>query len=86
MEARLLIVRQICHSLIDVGADKYLLRRTEVRTHNSNPLKFQILQKATNDSFNYYFPRTVDEWNKLPKHVALSYSLGEFKLKLDGYF
>ena len=36
--------------------------------------------KTTRDYYKYFFyPRTISEWNKLPREIALSSSLAAFK-------
>ena len=60
-------------------------KKQETRTRNSHIFKYRV-PRVTKDIFKYsFYPRTLTEWNSLPKEIVLSETLDVFKSKLENY-
>ena len=65
--------------------ENHLIPHTETRTRGSHPYKFRV-PRFSKDVYKFsYFPRTIKEWNDLPKDVVVSNSLDIFKSKLTDF-
>ena len=73
---------KMCHGFLDGNWGDYLIPSRERRTRGSHDFKF-IVPKGHKDIFRFsFFPRTITEWNNLPKETVISLSLSTFKSKL----
>ena len=62
-----------------------LIPSQETRTRNSHKYKYRV-PRTTNDILKYsFYPRTLREWNRLPKEIILANSLEIFKSELKTY-
>ena len=84
--ARLTFMYKLSHNLTDFSIEAYLKPNNERRTRGSHDFKF-VVPWAKKDAFKFsFFPRTITEWNSLPKDTANATSLDSFKFKLNNSF
>jgi hypothetical protein len=81
-EARLIMFHKIVTGVVAVPADDYLIPGS-TRTR-SNTKHFRHLQTKTEAYRNSFFPRTIKDWNLLPKDLVLSETVETFKSHLRG--
>ena len=79
--ARLTFMYKLYHNLMDFSVEAYLKPNNERRTRGSHDFKF-VKPWAKNDVFKFsFFPRTITEWNSLPKDTVNAIaSFDSFKL------
>ena len=66
--------------------EDHLKPNHERRTRGSHDFKF-VIPRAKKDSFKFsFFPRTINEWNSLPKDIVNATSVDSFKSKLTSSF
>ena len=65
--ARVSLLYRIQHGLVDIESSRYL-RPSDFRTRGQRGL----FQERTNCDahFNSFFPRTIRDWNELPRHIT----------------
>ena len=84
--ARLSFMYKLTHNLIDCSAGNHLKPNNERRTRGSHDFKF-LVPRAKKDIFKFaFFPRTISEWNSLPKDVVNATSLDSFKSMITSSF
>ena len=77
--ARLSFMYKLTHNLIDFSAENHLKLNNKRGTRGSHDFKF-LVPRAKKDIFKFsFFPRTISEWNSLPKDVVNVASLDNFK-------
>ena len=82
---RLSFMYKLTHNLIDCSAENHLKPNNERRTRGSHDFKF-LVPRAKKDIFKFsFFPRTISEWNSLPKDVVNAAFLS-FKSMLTSSF
>ena len=57
-------------------------------SYSTRPLEYSYTQPtAIRDYYNYsFYPRTITEWNKLPRDTALSNSLAAFRNAISNIY
>ena len=71
--------------LLKLNTENLLIPSQETRTRNSHIFKYRVPQ-VMKDILKYsFYPRTLTEWNSLPKEIVLSETLDVFKSKLENY-
>lgn len=79
--SHLSMLYELSRGLLNLNTDNVLTPSQETRTRISN--KFKWVPRATKDVFKYSFPpRTLSEWNSLPKEIVLSETIDVFKSEL----
>ena len=78
---RLALFYKIVHHLVAVPTDDLLIKAdSRLRAHHKH--KFQTI-RTNSDAYKFsFFPRTIIEWNTLPKDTAEAPSLDCFKQRL----
>ena len=77
--ARVSLLYKIQHGLVDIESSRYM-RPSDSRTRGQRGL-FQ--EKTNCDAhFNSFFPRTIRDWNELPRHITEASTLEEFRTSL----
>ena len=78
---RLALFYKIVHHLVAVPTDDLLIKAdSRLRAHHKH--KFQTI-RTNSDAYKFsFFPRTLTEWNTLPKDTAEAPSLDCFKQRL----
>ena len=72
-------MHKIDHHLVDVEKEKYL-RSGDSRTRGGHEF---YQQRTTDEAYrNFFFSRTVIDWNKLPSTSTAAKSLEEFRASL----
>ncbi len=79
-ELRLALFYKVVHHLIAVPSSDILTLQTRSRAHHHQSYK-HITTSTTNFSESF-FPRTVPEWNRLPKKVVNCTTIYSFKANL----
>lgn len=79
---RLTLMYKVVNNLIAVPTSD-ILTPTDTRTRSAHQHCYKHLTSSTNQYKHSFFPRTIPEWNKLPKETAEAPSLAEFKSKLS---
>ena len=75
-DARLYLLHKIVHGLVHIDKRKYVrMQRDEI--------KIQPIYARTNYYENGYFPRTVINWNCLPKQILSTMSIELFKSRVS---
>ena len=77
--ARVSLLYKIQHGLVDIESSRYM-RPSDSRTRGQRGL----FQERTNCDahFNSFFPRTIRDWNELPRHITEASTLEEFRTSL----
>ena len=77
--ARLSLLYKIQHGLVDIESSQYL-RPSDSRTRGQRGL----FQERINCDvyFNSFFPRTIRNWNELPRDITETSTLEEFRTSL----
>ena len=84
--ARLSFMYKLTHNLVDFSAENHLKPNNERRTRGSHDFKF-LVPRAKKDIFKFsFFPRTIGEWNSLPKDIVNAASLDSFESMLTSSF
>ena len=84
--ARLSFMYKLTHNFTDFSAENHLKPNNERRTRGSHNFKF-LMPRAKKDIFKFtFFPRTISEWNSLPKETVNAASLDSFKSMLTSSF
>ena len=84
--ARLTFMYKLSHNLTDFSIEAYLKPNDKRRIRGSHDFKF-VVPWAKKDVFKFsFFPRTITEWNSLPKDTVNATSLDSFKSKLVNSF
>ena len=82
---RLSMMYKLSRGLLNLDTENVLIPSQETRTRNSHIFKYRV-PRVTKDIFKYsFYPRTLTEWNSLPKEIVLSETLDVFKSKLENY-
>ena len=69
-KARLTRMYKLSHNLININAESHLIPHPETRTRGSHPRKY-FIPRASKDILKFsFFPRTINEWNSLPKEIV----------------
>jgi ribonuclease P/MRP protein subunit RPP40 len=77
---RLAMLHKIIHGLVDINKEDYI-RPNDKRTRGQSRI---YQERITNQSlFNSFFPRTIRDWNALPKEVVDTESLDAFRHRLQ---
>ena len=77
---------KLTHNFTDFSAENHLKPNNERRTRGSHNFKF-LMPRAKKDIFKFtFFPRTISEWNSLPKETVNAASLDSFKSMLTSSF
>ena len=80
--ARLSFMYKLSLKLTDFSVAAHLKPNSESRTRGSHSFKF-IVPRAKKDVFKFsFFPRTISEWNSLPKDIVNSTSVYSSRSKL----
>ena len=81
---RLSMMYKLSRGLLNLNTEN-VLPSQEIRTRNSHKFKYRV-PRATKDIFKYsFYPRTLSEWNGLPKEIVLSETLDNFNSKLKNF-
>ncbi|CAB4025778.1 Hypothetical predicted protein, partial [Paramuricea clavata] len=76
---RLCMMYKLSRGLLNLNTENVLVPSQETRTRNSHTFKYRV-PRATKDIFKYsFYPRTLTEWNSLPKELVLSETLDTFQ-------
>ena len=76
---------KLSRGLLNLNTENLLIPSQETRTRNSHIFKYRV-PRVTKDIFKYsFYPRTLTEWNSLPKEIVSSETLDVFKSKLENY-
>ena len=68
-QQRLVIFYKIHHGIVAVPAATYMTPATRISRH-THPLAYQVPTYATDYGRFSFFPRKIQDWNNLPKHVT----------------
>ena len=69
---------KIHHGLVAVDKDKYIKQSSRVSRHSHN--QAYEIPKTGPDYYNFsFFPRTINDWNRLPQSVIDSKTIDSFK-------
>ncbi len=79
-DQRLTMMYKITNGLVAVPSDQLL--PADSRTRASHNHKYRTISANTSVYRHSFFPRTVPEWNSLPKATAEAPTLGQFKTSL----
>ena len=80
---RLSVMYKMCCSFLDAKWEDHLIPNRERRTPGSHDFNFFIVSKGHKEYFRFsFFPKTITEWNRLPKETVTSQSLSIFNSKL----
>ena len=71
---------KVMHGLVCIPESSYIVQTSDSRTRGANKL-IQHHTKITTYKQSF-FPRTIQEWNRLPIAVANATELEEFKASL----
>ena len=78
---RLAMFYKIHHGLVAVDKDKYIKHSSRVSRHSHN--QAYEIPKTGPDYYKFsFFPRTINDWNRLPQSVIDSKTLTLFKMLL----
>ena len=80
-QTRLTNLYKIINDTLAVEIPKYF-RQKECQTRNYDPLKFVNAGCRTNTYIYSFFPRSIKEWNELPKTIIEAANTEAFKLAL----
>jgi hypothetical protein len=77
---RLIVMYKIKHGLVCIPESSYMVQTSDSRTRGAN----RLIQHHTNIAAykQSFFPRTIQEWNRLPIAVTNTTKLEEFKASL----
>ena len=80
---RLSVMYKMCCGFLDAKWEDHLIPNRERRTPGSHDFNFFIVPKGHKEYFRFsFFPKTITEWNRLPKETVTSQSLSIFNSKL----
>ena len=79
--ARLSLLYKIQHGLVDIESSQYL-RPSDSRTRGQRGLFQERINCVV--YFNSFFPRTIRNWNELPRDITEISTLEEFRTSLAG--
>ena len=79
--ARLVLLFKIKNQLVGINADQHLIPADQ-RTRGGKSNYKHILTKSAQQQ-NSFFPRTIRDWNCLPKHLRDNTKLDSFKSNLN---
>ena len=80
---RLSVMYKMCCSFLDAKWEDHLIPNRERRTPGSHDFNFFVVPKGHKEYFRFsFFPKTITEWNRLPKETVTSQSLSIFNSKL----
>ena len=79
---RLVMFYKIHHGIVAVPAVTYMTPATRITRH-THPLAYQVPTYATDYGHFSFFPRMIQDWNNLPRHVAEAPSPDSFRAHLS---
>ena len=81
-QSRLTLMYKLTHGLIDTDSRK---QARESRTRGGHQFKFRV-PYANKDVFKFsFFPKTIADWNCVPKAIVSSTSLETLKYRFSGF-
>ena len=72
------MIYKIHHGIVAVPAVTYMTPATKISRH-IHPLAYQV-PTYTIDYRHFFFPRTIQDWNNLPRHNAEAPSPDSFRI------
>ncbi len=78
VKASVTMLYRIVNDLVDIPADDYLIR-APTRPRSANNHQYRKTQTSRLYHQKSFFPRAIDEWNRLPSSVVNAPSLVSFK-------
>ena len=79
---RLVMLYKIHHDIVAVPAATYMTPATRITRH-THPLTYQVPTYATDYGRFSFFPRTIQDWKNLPRHVAEAPSPDSYRAHLS---
>jgi hypothetical protein len=76
---RLIVIYKVMHGLVCIPESSYMVQTSDSRTRGTNR---RIQHHTKIVAYKQSFPRTIQEWNRLPIAVANATELEEFKASL----
>ena len=79
------MIYKITNNLIDIDRNTYLHSTNRRSTRGSHNFKYHTYQAGTDIFRHSFFPRSIQEWNRLPSHIVDSPTLHTFSNRITNH-
>ena len=82
---RLTLMYKTLHGQAAINIPSYVKHQTVTKTRNSDPMKFIPVQTSCDEYKYSFWPRAINEWNRLSPNIINLTSTSNFKVAVNHY-